>query len=37
LADVDSFDEFYRGSRQRVLGFVYLTTGDLAEAANPGC
>lgn len=34
MADVDGFDEFYRGSRQRVLGFVYVLTGDLAEAQD---
>jgi RNA polymerase sigma-70 factor (sigma-E family) len=34
VADVDGFDEFYRGSRQRLLGFVYVITGDLAEAQD---
>jgi RNA polymerase sigma-70 factor (sigma-E family) len=31
---VEEFDEFYRGSRQRVLGFVYVLTGDLGEAQD---
>lgn len=34
MPDVDGFDEFYRGSRQRLLGFVYVLTGDLAEAQD---
>ncbi|GIJ25960.1 RNA polymerase sigma24 factor [Micromonospora qiuiae] len=34
MPEVDGFDEFYRGSRQRVLGFVYVLTGDLAEAQD---
>jgi RNA polymerase sigma-70 factor (ECF subfamily) len=34
VLDVDGFDEFYRGSRQRLLGFVYVLTGDLAEAQD---
>ncbi|GAB3065200.1 RNA polymerase sigma factor [Micromonospora schwarzwaldensis] len=34
MPDVDGFDEFYRGSRQRVLGFVYALTGNLAEAQD---
>ncbi|MBU8858870.1 MULTISPECIES: SigE family RNA polymerase sigma factor [unclassified Micromonospora] len=34
MPDSDSFDEFYRGSRQRLLGFVYVLTGDLAEAQD---
>ncbi|MCX4386701.1 SigE family RNA polymerase sigma factor [Micromonospora peucetia] len=34
MPDVDEFDEFYRGSRQRLLGFVYALTGDLAEAQD---
>jgi RNA polymerase sigma-70 factor (ECF subfamily) len=28
------FDDFYVGSRQRLLGVVYLLTGDLAEAQD---
>lgn len=32
--DVGGFDEFYRGSRQRLLGYVYLLTGDLSEAQD---
>ena len=31
---VDGFDEFYRGSRQRLLGFVCALTGNLAEAQD---
>jgi RNA polymerase sigma-70 factor (sigma-E family) len=34
VTDVEGFDEFYRGSRQRLLGFVYVLTGDLAEAQD---
>ncbi|MDZ5441958.1 SigE family RNA polymerase sigma factor [Micromonospora sp. 4G57] len=34
MSDVDGFDEFYRGSRQRLLGFVYVLTGNLAEAQD---
>ncbi|MBO4206498.1 SigE family RNA polymerase sigma factor [Micromonospora echinofusca] len=34
MPDVDGFDEFYRGSRQRLLGYVYVLTGDLAEAQD---
>ncbi|WP_326555535.1 SigE family RNA polymerase sigma factor [Micromonospora sp. NBC_01813] len=34
MGDVDGFDEFYRGSRQRLLGCVYLLTGNLAEAQD---
>jgi RNA polymerase sigma-70 factor (ECF subfamily) len=34
VSDVDEFDEFYRGSRQRLLGFVYVLTGDFAEAQD---
>ncbi|MFI7435678.1 SigE family RNA polymerase sigma factor [Micromonospora haikouensis] len=34
MAEVDGFDEFYRGSRQRMLGFVYALTGNLAEAQD---
>lgn len=32
--DIERFENFYRGSRQRVLGCVYLATGDLAEAQD---
>lgn len=32
--DVDGFDEFYQSSRQRLLGFVYVLTGDLSEAQD---
>ncbi|MET7749818.1 SigE family RNA polymerase sigma factor [Micromonospora sp. NPDC005367] len=34
MPDVEEFDEFYRGSRQRLLGFVYVLTGNLAEAQD---
>ncbi|MGC1214095.1 MAG: SigE family RNA polymerase sigma factor [Micromonospora sp.] len=34
MPDSDGFDEFYRGSRQRLLGFVYVLTGNLAEAQD---
>lgn len=34
MPDAEGFDEFYRGSRQRLLGFVYVLTGDLAEAQD---
>ncbi|MFJ8576967.1 SigE family RNA polymerase sigma factor [Micromonospora sp. NPDC093277] len=34
MSDVDGFDEFYRGSRQRLLGFVCVLTGNLAEAQD---
>ncbi|MBB5869522.1 RNA polymerase sigma-70 factor (ECF subfamily) [Allocatelliglobosispora scoriae] len=34
MEDVEGFDEFYRRSRQRLLGFVYLHTGDVTEAQD---
>jgi RNA polymerase sigma-70 factor (ECF subfamily) len=34
MADVDRFEDFYRGSRQRVLAYVYLITSDLSEAQD---
>ncbi|EEP73349.1 sigma-70 region 4 domain-containing protein [Micromonospora sp. ATCC 39149] len=34
MPDAEGFDEFYRGSRQRLLGFVYMITGNLAEAQD---
>ncbi|MEH1054763.1 SigE family RNA polymerase sigma factor [Micromonospora sp. CPCC 206171] len=34
MPDVDGFDEFYRGSRQRLLGFVYVLTGNVTEAQD---
>jgi len=34
VANSDEFDEFYRSSRQRLLGFVYVLTGDLLEAQD---
>jgi RNA polymerase sigma-70 factor (sigma-E family) len=30
----DSFDEFYQGSRQRIVTFLYAMTGDRAEAQD---
>lgn len=32
--DSERFEAFYRGSRQRVLGCVFVATGDLAEAQD---
>ena len=32
MSQVDDFDSFYRASRLRLLGFVYVLTGNLAEA-----
>jgi DNA-directed RNA polymerase specialized sigma24 family protein len=34
VRDVDGFDEFYRASRQRLLGYMYVVTGDVAEAQD---
>lgn len=34
MPDVDGFDDFYRGSRQRLLGFVYVLTGNVTEAQD---
>jgi hypothetical protein len=34
MADVDRFEDFYRGSRQRVLAYVYLITSALSEAQD---
>lgn len=34
MPDAGGFDEFYQGSRQRLLGYVYLHTHDLAEAQD---
>ncbi|MFF5174387.1 SigE family RNA polymerase sigma factor [Micromonospora sp. NPDC000089] len=34
MPDVDEYDEFYRGSRQRLLGYVYALTGNLPEAQD---
>ncbi|QGN45432.1 SigE family RNA polymerase sigma factor [Micromonospora sp. WMMD558] len=34
MTDAEGFDDFYRGSRQRLLGFVYVLTGDVAEAQD---
>ena len=30
----DDFDAFYRGTRQRVLSYVYVLTGSVAEAQD---
>lgn len=34
MPDVDNFDEFYRSTQQRLLRYVYLLTGDLAETQD---
>jgi RNA polymerase sigma-70 factor (sigma-E family) len=34
VSHVDDFDHFYRASRLRLLGFVYVLTGNLAEAQD---
>jgi RNA polymerase sigma-70 factor (sigma-E family) len=34
LGEADDFDAFYRGSRQRLLGYVYVLTGNVAEAQD---
>lgn len=34
MPDVDDFDEFYRSTQQRLLRYVYLLTGDLAETQD---
>jgi RNA polymerase sigma-70 factor (sigma-E family) len=34
VRQVDDFDDFYRASRSRLLGFVYALTGDLGEAQD---
>jgi RNA polymerase sigma-70 factor (sigma-E family) len=34
VSDADGFDEFYRSTRQRVLGYLYAAAGDLAEAQD---
>jgi RNA polymerase sigma-70 factor (sigma-E family) len=34
VADADSFDEFYRSTRQRVHAYLYAVCGDLAEAQD---
>jgi RNA polymerase sigma-70 factor (sigma-E family) len=34
LADDDGFEEFYRGTRQRVMTFLYAMCGDRAEAQD---
>lgn len=34
MRDAEGFDEFYRGTRQRLLAYLYATGGDLAEAQD---
>ena len=34
MRDADGFDEFYAGTRQRVLQYLYAAGGDLAEAQD---
>lgn len=34
MRDADGFDEFYRGTRQRLLAYLYSTCGDLTEAQD---
>jgi RNA polymerase sigma-70 factor (ECF subfamily) len=34
VRDADGFDEFYRGSRGRVLRYLYAVSGDLADAQD---
>jgi RNA polymerase sigma-70 factor (sigma-E family) len=34
MADLDDFDAFYRASRQRLLGFIFMLTGDVGEAQD---
>ncbi|MEV6489104.1 SigE family RNA polymerase sigma factor [Actinoplanes sp. NPDC051633] len=34
MPDAAGFDEFYASGRQRLLGFVYLLTNDLADAQD---
>jgi DNA-directed RNA polymerase specialized sigma24 family protein len=34
VRDADGFDEFYRGSRVRVLQYLYAAGGDLGEAQD---
>lgn len=34
MRDPREFDEFYRGTRQRVLAYLYAAGGDLAEAQD---
>jgi RNA polymerase sigma-70 factor (ECF subfamily) len=34
MPDVAGFDEFYRGTGQRVLAYLYAAGGDLAEAQD---
>ncbi|GLZ02484.1 SigE family RNA polymerase sigma factor [Actinoplanes sp. NBRC 103695] len=34
MSDAAGFEEFYQGSRQRVLAFIYLRTNDLSEAQD---
>lgn len=34
MNQADAFDELYRASRQRLFGYVYAVTGDVAEAQD---
>jgi len=34
MSETGDFDDLYRASRQRLLGYVYALTGDLAEAQD---
>ncbi len=34
MNDSDGFDEFYRGTRHRVLAYLYAAGGDLSEAQD---
>lgn len=34
MRDADAFDEFYRGTRDRLLAYLYAAGGDLAEAQD---
>src|SRR5262245_15048886 len=34
MSQADDFDGFYQASRQRLLGYVYVLTGDLHEAQD---
>jgi RNA polymerase sigma-70 factor (ECF subfamily) len=34
MADVDGFDEFYRGTSRRLLRYTYGLTGDLGDAQD---
>jgi RNA polymerase sigma-70 factor (sigma-E family) len=34
VADENGFEEFYQGSRQRLLGYAYVLTNDVVEAQD---